>query len=69
MKNLIILYQLEIRAAINGRVDQLGRSLPWHGRGREFKSRCVHSLKMRKGNTYEPGEWKHFDDESFRGFE
>ena len=31
-----------MRVCINGRVDQPGRSLPWHGRGREFKSRRVH---------------------------
>ena len=26
----------------NGPIDQLGRSPPWHGGGREFKSRSVH---------------------------
>ena len=27
---------------IDGPVDQSGRSPPWHGGGREFKSRPVH---------------------------
>lgn len=26
----------------HGQIDQLGRSPPWHGGGREFKSRSVH---------------------------